>query len=229
MFKSLLMKLFGKNNNNDIICNKNRTKKLYFTGHEELTISVSNDKIVEKISDTSYKILQKYKDKPQLILKFIESKGTKVVVLPALLPFLKFLNYEEGFIPKHSNTKAFILNLLISILQKEKFNFHAELPDLFIVCKKDISLYFLAYQFHHWLSYQNKLPGYDTETLNLFRNTFNNDRANMSLLSINQILSLKDAIDRDSQAIEFVRKFVREQVGAKEKLNFILNGKKINI
>ena len=51
----------------------------------------------------------------------------------------------------------------------------------------------------------------------------------MSLLSINQILSLKDAIDRDSQAIEFVRKFVREQVGAKEKLNFILNGKKVSI
>ena len=59
--------------------------------------------------------------------------------------------------------------------------------------------------------------------------SMNNSNANMNLLSINQILSIKDAIDRDKQAIEFVRKFVREQVGAKERLNSILQGKAVKI
>ena len=49
------------------------------------------------------------------------------------------------------------------------------------------------------------------------------------MLSINQILSIKDAVDREKQAIDFVRKFVREQVGAKERLNSILLGKKVKI
>ena len=72
MFKNFWKNLFYKKNDAELICNKNRSKKLYFTGHEELTISVSNDKIVERINDVAYKIMQKYKDKPQLILKFIE-------------------------------------------------------------------------------------------------------------------------------------------------------------
>ena len=87
----------------------------------------------------------------------------------------------------------------------------------------------MAYQFHHWLSYQYKLPGYDMESMNIFRTTFNNQKANLKGLSINQILALKDTIDRDKQAIDFVQKFVREQVGAKERLNSILQGKVVKI
>lgn len=123
MLKKIIAKLLRKDNNDDVICNKNRSKKLYFTGHEELTISTSNDKTIEKINEVAYKIMQKYRTKPQLILKFIESKGTKVIILPQLLPFLKFLGYEEGFIPTHTSAKAFLLNLLICIFSKQKFDF----------------------------------------------------------------------------------------------------------
>ena len=216
-------------NDNDIICNLNKSKKLFFTGHEELNISAAQNATEKKVTDAAYNILQKYKNQPKMILRFIETKGTKIILAKSLLPLLKFLGYEEGFIPKHSGFKALILNIAISITQQEKCNFKAELPDVFIVCKEKLSLYFLAYQFHHWLAYKHKLPGYDTPSLSLFRNTFNNSNANLSVLSINQILSLKDTIDRDKQALDFVRKFVREQIGAKERLNSILQGKAVKI
>jgi len=225
-------KNFGNNSSatdNDIICNMNRTKKLFFTGHEELSISANSNAKEQKVSEAAYNILQKYKNQPKMVLKFMETKGTKIILAPALSVFLKILGYEEGFIPKHTGFKAFILNVAISLVQQEALDFSASVPDLFIVCKKDLSLYFLAYQFHHWLSYKHKLPGYDNTTLSLFRSTFNNSNANMNVLNINQILALKDAIDRDKQAVEFVRKFVREQVGAKERLNSILQGKAVKI
>jgi len=224
----LIKNLFKKQENSDVICNLNKSKKLFFTGHEELSISANTEAEADEVSKIAYNVLQKYKDKPHLILKFIEAKGTKVVLAPTLLPLLKFLGYDEGFIPKHSGNKARILNFAIQCTNKEKPNLKAEVSDLFITCKKDLSLYFLAYQFHHWLAYQHKLPGYDAETMSLFKNTFNT-KANMSMLSINQILSIKDAVDREKQAIDFVRKFVREQVGAKERLNSILLGKKVKI
>ncbi len=213
----------------DMICNSNRSKKLFFTGHEELTISANSNKKEQKVSEAAYNILQKYKNQPKMILKFMETKGTKIILAPCLLPLLKLLGYEEGFIPKHQGIKALILNIAIIVTQQEKMKLACEVPDLFLVCRKDLSLYFMAYQFHHWLSYKHKLPGYDYKTLYLFRSTFSNKNANMSVLSINQILSLKDAIDRDKQALDFVRKFVREQVGAKQRLNSILQGQKVSI
>ncbi|MCQ2957360.1 MAG: hypothetical protein MJ180_00495 [Candidatus Gastranaerophilales bacterium] len=223
-------KNFSNNSNvSDTICNLNRSKKLFFTGHEELTISANNDKKEAKVSEIAYNILFKYKNNPKMILKFMESKGTKVVYCPALAVVLKLLGYDEGFIPKHNGFKAFILNFLTSLLADKKIVLSDCMEDVLIICKSNLSLYFIAYQFHHWLSYKHKLPGYDSETMNLFRNTFNNEHTNMSVLSINQILSLKDAIDRDKQAVEFVRKFVREQVGAKQRLQSMLQGQSVKI
>ncbi len=227
-FKSFIFSLFKKKRDNDLICNLNKSKKLFFTGYEELTISSSHDAKADEVSELAYKIMNKYKNKPNLILRFIEAKGTKVIVVPQISFLLKILGYEEGFIPSHSGIKAGVLNLILAFVLKEKNKFSLYLPDLFICCKKDLSLYFLAYQFHHWLAYQYKLPGYDAETMQLFHNTFGKN-ANFNFLTINQILALKDTVERDRQAIDFVQKFVREQVGAKERLNSILAGEKIKI
>jgi len=222
-------KNFGNNTTSDAICNLNRTKKLFFTGHEELSISANSNKKEAKVSEIAYNILYKYKNNPKMILKFMETKGTKIVYSKLLAPVLKILGYEEGFIPKHSGVKAFILNFFMNLFADKKIVLNSCMGDTLITCKDNISLYFIAYQFHHWLSYKHKLPGYDSETMNLFRTTFNHDNVNMSVLSINQILSLKDAIDRDKQAVEFVRKFVREQVGAKERLKSMLQGQAVKI
>ena len=225
-WKKILSLLNG--HKNDTICNKNKRKKLYFTGHEQLTISASTDNDESEVTKTAYEILSKYKDQPALILEYISANGTNVVADKTLLPLIKFLGYEEGFIPKHKGIKAFILNLAISKATKTKPNFSMTLNDTFLICKKDLSLYFLAYQFHHWLSYKSNLPGYDYETLCLFKTTMNTN-ANLSVLDINQVLSIKDAIDRDKQALDFVIRFVREQVGAKERLQKMLDGKQVNI
>lgn len=225
-WKKILAILNG--HKDDTICNKNRSKKLFFTGHEQLSITSSANKTEDEVTNTAYNILNKYKDQPALILEYIKSNGTNVIAQKSLLPIIKCLGYEEGFIPKHKSVKAFILNIAISKATKEKMKLSMTLDDTFLICRKDLSLYFLAYQFHHWLSYKNNLPGYDYETLCLFRTTMNTN-ANLSVLNINQILSIKDAIDRDKQALDFVTKFVREQVGAKERLQKILDGKQVNI
>lgn len=225
-WKKILYLLNGHKDDN--ICNKNRSKKLYFTGHEQLSITSSSKLKEEEITNTAYNVLLKYKDEPALILEYIKENGTNIIADYKLLPIIKFLGYEEGFIPKHSSFKAFILNIFLSKSTKTKIKLSMTMEDTFLICKKDLSLYFLAYQFHHWLSYKNNLPGYDYETLCLFKSTMNTN-SNLSVLNINQILSIKDAIDRDKQAIDFVTKFVREQIGAKERLQKIIEGKNINI
>ena len=225
-WKQILRALNG--HKDEEICNKHRKKKLFFTGHEQLSISSNAIKQEDEVTKIAYEFLNKYKDEPLMILEYIKSNGTNVVACKKLFPIIKFLGYEEGFIPRHKSIKALILNMAINIMSKQKNKISTTMEDTFLICRKELSLYFLAYQFHHWLSYKSKLPGYDYETLCLFRSTMNTN-ANLSFLGINQILSIKDAIDRDKQALDFVTKFVREQVGAKEKLKKISDGGAVNI
>ena len=225
-WKQILRALNG--HKDEEICNKHRKKKLFFTGHEQLSISSTAIKQEDEVTKIAYEFLNKYKDEPLMILEYIKSNGTNVVACKKLFPIINFLGYEEGFIPRHKSIKALILNMAMNIMSKQKNKISTTMEDTFLICRKELSLYFLAYQFHHWLSYKSNLPGYDYETLCLFRSTMNTN-ANLSFLGINQILSIKDAIDRDKQALDFVTKFVREQVGAKEKLKKISDGGAVNI
>ncbi|MDD3593114.1 MAG: hypothetical protein PHX18_00630 [Candidatus Gastranaerophilales bacterium] len=213
----------------DIISNKHKSKKLFFSGHESLTISTSSEDKAKKITELTRNILKKYMNKPNLILKFMEAKGTKIVLAAHIAPVLKLLKYEEGFIPSHKGFGAFILNFAVELSNKEKPSFSFIAPDMFISIKKDVSLYLLAHHFHHWMAYQNQLPGYETDALCIFRHVINEPNPNFSSLSINEILSLKDVIERDKEAVEFVQEFVREHIGAKEKLTSALNGENIKI
>ena len=82
-----------------------------------------------------------------------------------------------------------------------------------------------------WLSYINELPGFDENTRKNFKNVWdsNADSMEISSLSIEEILSLKDAIARDLEAIKFVKEMAREFVGQKNSLDKIRQGKSVNL
>ena len=90
MLKRLFAILSNKDKKEDIICNLNKSKKLFFTGHEELSISASNDAKAKDVTEIAYKIMKKYINKPNFILRYIEAKGTKVILVPKLLLLLLF-------------------------------------------------------------------------------------------------------------------------------------------
>ena len=52
---------------------------------------------------------------------------------------------------------------------------------------------------------------------------------NLGNIGIKRMLRLKDIIERDKEAIDFVQNFARENIGAKNCVNDILSGKKVNI
>lgn len=215
----------------NIIDNTGRQNKTYFTCNESLVLTAKTLKQSEQTTKLAKEILKKYIEEPKKLLEFIEAKGTKVIVANHIEKILTLLKLEEGFITPVKGFKALILSLAINVLSKNKIKVGFSTPEMFVMRSCNLNIYSLAHQFHHWLAYKKRLPGYEKGTMDIFKNIWQIDATPGGIegLSINEILSLKDAIDRDKDAIDFVKSFAREHIGSKDSLNKIKEGRKVSL
>ncbi|MFA6988884.1 MAG: hypothetical protein WC197_02340 [Candidatus Gastranaerophilaceae bacterium] len=215
----------------DITNNADKTTKTFFTKNETLVLSAKTKLKSEETTTLAKEILKKYINEPEKLFKFIESKGTKVIVASNIDKVLTFFKEEEGFITPLKGFKALFLSIMINILSKNKIPVGFRTPEMFVMRSMSLNIYSLAHQFHHWLAYKKKLPGYEEETMSVFKNIWQLDvnPSKIKTFSINEILALKNAIERDKEAIEFVQSFAREQEGSKKSLNMLKEGKKVSL
>ena len=201
------------------------------TKNETLVLNAKTRLKSEETTQVAKEILKKYIKEPEKLFKFIESKGTKIIVARNIEKVLMLLHEEEGFITPLRGFKALFLSIMINILSKNKIPISFKTTEMFVMRNMNLNIYSLAHQFHHWLAYKKKLPGYEEETMSVFKNIWQLDLhpAKIKALSINEILSLKNAIDRDKEAIEFVEAFARENEGSKKSLNMLKEGKKVRL
>ena len=88
---------------------------------------------------------------------------------------------------------------------------------MFVLRDGQVNIYTMAHQFHKWYGYRMGLPGFDDEAQEKFKKIFDYEiDANVQLLSYEEILSLKEAIHRDIEAIDFVIKLAKENEGTKK-------------
>lgn len=205
--------------------------KNIFTSRDSLSFSAKQTFIKEEINAEARSILKKAVNNPEALVSFVKSKATIVAKSRYMQPALFIFGEQTGFIPPLKGFKAFWLSIILNIISKAKLNIGFETPALFALDNKPVNIYFLSHQFHLWLSYVNELPGFDETTRKNFKNVWdsNVDSMEVSKLSMEEILSLKDAIARDLEAIKFVKEMAREFVGQKQSLQKIKEGKSTNI
>lgn len=208
-----------------------KTSKRFFTSKDSLSISAKQIFIKDEINAEARLILKEAVNNPEILVSFIKSKGTRVIKSKYIKPVLFILGEQEGFLPPIKGSKAFILAVLLNLTSCANLSLKFETPALFAIDDKPINIYFLSHQFHLWLSYVNELPGFDETTRKNFKNVWdsNVDSMEVGKLSMEEILSLKDAISRDLEAIKFVKEMTREFVGQKQSLEKIKQGGSANI
>lgn len=217
---------------NEDNASKNKLKKTYITECEDLTLSSKAKKISEQVNELAKNLIKATKDDYSGLLAIMQSGNVKIIITQNLKLPMEILGYKEGLIPSHCSIKALLLSIFIKLSTKSDIKISFELPDLFITSKKNLEFYFLAHQFYHFLAYKNKLPGYDYKTFSLFTSLIHNkNTSNISFrnMSLDKMLALKDIIERDKEAIDFVQSFARENIGAKNCIEEILSGKTVNI
>lgn len=167
---------------------------------------------------------------PEKLLDLIEERGTKVYRFSAAAKVLDFIGEEEGFILPLKGIKALYLNFMIGIFVHKKFSISFETQEMFVLRNLPVDIYIMSHQFHKWYGFKMKLPGYDYKTQQKFKKLFRNSNSkNIQECSLGEVISLKEAVARDVESIDFVVNLAKEYEGSKKSLEKIMAKKGANI
>ena len=191
------------------------TTKTHINASETMVFSTQTEKILEAMDAEVKNIVKSCLTKPELLLKFIEQQGTPVYKIPYADKILARIKEEEGFIVPLNGFKAFYLNFMTGLLAQKKLNISFKTREMFVLRNGEINVYYMLHQFHKWYGFKKNLPGYDEKSQELFKENLEN-MSDTKELSVEEILSLKEAIARDAQAADFVINLAKESSGAKK-------------
>ena len=95
---------------------------------------------------------------------------------------------------------------------------------MFVLRPLKVDIYYMLHQFYQWYSYKMGMPGFDKkerENLKQLFKTLSTDE--MSKLTLGEIIDLKETIERDKEAIDFVINLSLEYESSKKAVNKIRN------
>ena len=162
-------------------------------------------------------ILEKASFLPQNLLEFVKQNGTKVIYNNEATKILNPIGENEGFIYPAKGYKALYLSLALF----KKINLKTD--EMFVLAKGNINQYYFIYQFYNWYAFKNNIAGLDSESQDLLKKYLFTD-SELNTLHLDDIYKLKDAIQQDKAAIEFVIKLCRKYEGTKQALKKLKNG-----
>lgn len=208
----------------------NSTTKTSMNGACTLKLSAKTEENKKKVDLGAKEIIKKNIKSPEKLLAFIERKGTKVYKTPKADVILRLIGEEEGFITPQKGFQAFYLNFLLGLLVEKKIKISFSTKEMFILRNLPIDIYVMSHQFHRWYGYKMKLPGYDYNTQEKFKRIFKTlDDAEIKQYSLAEVISIKEAVARNVESINFVMNLAREYEGSKKSLAKILNEKGANV
>jgi hypothetical protein len=187
-------------------------KTTYSSGDEKLTIKNQEfEKIRTTLNESVKEIVQPNIQTPEKLLEYVERNGTGVYKMPNADKVLDRIYETEGFITPIKGLRALYLNFLLG----RKLSF--ETPEMFILRDMPVNTYVLVHQFYKWYAYKMCLPGYDETTQEKFKKVWMFAQTkNIENLSYSDLASLKEAIERDIEAIDFTINLARENSAAQK-------------
>lgn len=189
-----------------------------------LNLTAETEKKKAVINDKVKKLVLKYIDNPQKLVRYMKFNGLAVYNIKNAEKFLKYVNEEEGFILPSNGIEALILNFAAGLFSEKKLIISFDLSPMFIFDEKNAEIYTIARALHKYFGFKSKLPGFDVKSQNLFKKVYNSRRktsAPFSKSSLAEMYACKEAIQRDLESINFSIKLSEETEGAKHALKKI--------
>ena len=205
-----------------------RVKSMSF---DSLKIIGNRQKKLDEINENASSLVKNYLDDVSGLLEFIENRGTQVIIHKNAEKILHFFGEIEGFIPPMNGFRAKLIMYGLKIIGAWKQPIPEETPPLFIFGEEGPTIGYMVHQIHHWLSFNQGLPGYTEETMNNFKKIFDPSFGvqDVQRMTKEEILSLREAIARDQEALDFVQKMAQEIFKPQDIVKGIKDGDKKNI
>ena len=206
------------------LSSKTHSQKHYMTSCATLAIKADFENEKQINQEKIEKIVQMYMNEPKKLFDYIKGASTPVIVNKYANKLLAFVNMDEGFILPQKGLRALYLNLIFNK------NISFKTKEMFIISTYKVDIYALIYQFYNWYYYKVNPSKYNYEIQEKFRHIFElAETSKINTLSYEEILGLKTEINRDIEAINFVRELAVKNSMAKKNLERIKSGETINI
>lgn len=181
-------------------------------------------KQVTEVTASARDAIKSYYSDPALLATFIETHQTPVYLCRNNLlttALLWAFGFEPGFIPPSKDRRYHWLfqwlQLQSRFNQKEKqgdkTNCH-ERHGLFVLTRPLFTVGFISHQLHHWLAYRAGMQGYSEHSQRLYREFWNKHRGrlgpNVHKMKPDEMMALKEAINRDLEALQFLKHIAQE-------------------
>lgn len=214
--EAMLAKKLGKHLETNF---SNETSKTIISSTETVTLNSQTNKTIETVKKNVMDIMTACANNPQKLLEYIEAQGTKVYKIKNAGKILKYIGEEEGLITQLQGFKAFYLNFFI----KHKIGFNS--TPAIVLSEGTIEPYYMLREFYKWYSLNMKLPGFNFEAQENFKKYLKNvNDPSIKKLNYRDMLELKEAIARDSEANEFVINAVKQKEGSANVFKKMNNG-----
>ena len=197
---------------------KNSTSKTVLSSSVTMTLNSETEKNKELVLKNVEDIVKNCENNPEKLLEYIKSKGTKVVKLDNADKILSVIKEEEGFVTELEGIEGFYINIVT------KSGFSLKSKPMFIMRNGEIDPYYMIHQFYKWYSLKMGLPGFDFMSQKIFKIYLNSDGALLSNLNLDEMIGLKEAINRDQEATDFVLTLARHHEGSKKVIEKMKDG-----
>ena len=166
----------------------------------------------KRIEKNIENLVRKAKNNPYRLIAYIEKHGTPVYRINNANKILAVINETEGFITPKKGIKAVYLNIIINRKVSVRFT------ECFVLRNMQLNPYYTIHQFYSWYAFKSGFAGYEYEAQeNLKKVIYSKNRQEkINALGISDILSVKEAVRRDIEALDFVIKLSQNTEGAKK-------------
>lgn len=223
--KEFFKKLFGKKGMGDKVIYANSTSKYLMTSDCTIEFSSKTNTKKDEINSKLKQLIKKYIDKPNKLIQYMRLNGLKIYLVNNMKKYLSLLELEEGFIIPQKGIKAFLLNIILSVISKNKLKFCFSTPEMIILEEKGLEIYTIARALHKYYGFKNNLPGFDEKSQKIFAKIYanKNKKSRLNNIPLKNIYACREALARDLESINFSLELSLENERAKKTLNKIIS------
>lgn len=202
----------------------NKTTKTIFGSAGDVTLNTETLRLIELVKENVTTIVKKVNCNPNELLNYIKISKTPIYRINNADKLLAIIKEEEGLITEQEGLNA----LYLSIITGQGLKFKT--PPMFILRNGEIDKYYMLHHFYRWYSLKSNLPGFEYQIQKKFKEyLLDNSEAVINKFTMEDIISLKEAIARDQEATTYVLNYTKEVDGSKNVLNKIKNNKGADI
>lgn len=202
----------------------NKTSKIIYGRGAEVNINSETQKLIASVKEGASAIVKKTNCEPEELLNYVNAAKTPVYKLKNADKFLNLIKEEEGLIYEKQGLEAVYLSIITGR------GFSLKTPAMFVLRDGIIDKFYMLHHFYRWCSLKAGLSGFEYETQKYFKRFLYDDSDDLiKTLSMEKILSLKEAIARDQEASAFVLQYTKETDGSKNVIDKIQNEGGANI